>query len=95
MDTGHGKQLGRWLEINLRGLRMSEEWRRKRFLNFKETMEILEYNSKNTIYRLLEEGKLKAFNPNGEGKDNGTRIITISVIELLDKGIIPAEKWLE
>ena len=74
---------------------MAEEWRRKRFLNFKEAMDVLEYKSKDPIYRLLEDGKLKAFNPNGEPGDNGTRIITASVVDLLAKGIIPAEKWIE
>ena len=74
---------------------MSEEWRKKRFLNFKEVMEVLEYKSKDPIYRLLEDNKLKAFNPNGSPGDNGTRIITTSVIDLLNTGVIPAEKWVE
>lgn len=72
-----------------------EEWRKKSLLRFDEVMGILGYRSRDPIYNLLRDGKIKAHNPNGTPGSSGTRIITSSIVTYLEKGTIATERWTE
>jgi excisionase family DNA binding protein len=51
--------------------------------------------SKDHVYDLLRDGKLRAHNPSGKPGTRGTKILAASVDGYLKSGAIPAEKWNE
>lgn len=65
---------------------------KKMLLRFDEVMIILDC-SKDTIYRLLREKKLRAHAPDGRPAKNRTKILASSVDEYLQNGVIPANQW--
>lgn len=71
------------------------DWQKKGRLTFQETMGAINVKSRQTIYKLLSEGKLTAHNPNGLPGQGGTQILTSSVIAFLKDGTISKDKWNE
>lgn len=67
---------------------------KRRLLRFDEVREILGC-SRDHIYDLLADGRIRAHNPNGKPGTRGTKILADSVDNYLEAGAIPAEKWSE
>jgi excisionase family DNA binding protein len=49
--------------------------------------------SRDHVYDLLRDGRLRAHNPNGRPGTRGTRIIAASVTEYVTNGTIHADEW--
>lgn len=67
---------------------------KKALLRFAEVQEILSC-SRDHVYDLLRDGKIKAHNPTGKPGTRGTKIHAASVGEYLEAGTIPQGKWTE
>lgn len=65
----------------------------KILLRFDEVMEMLNI-SKNEIFQLLKDGKLRAYNATGE-PGRGSRLLASSVYQLVETEALSPERWKE